>query len=268
MARYNTTYPVTTRTGVGTIAAPNTGLFTTLTGTAPYTITLPDPSLFAGAHQSFWNNTGGVVTLSTPSGNIVTAGTDATTWAMPNDTMVSLASNGTHYLLYVNTGGFSTSAGGNFNGTTTVTGTNTFTVGTGQTTLGGNLVVNGATVTASSAFTPSSAYHLITKTYLETNYGQPWVVQTSSTTVSAGGRYLVDTNASALTLTLPTGQAVGAEVHFIDYSRTFNVRPLTVGNNGQRIMGTIDTMTVNTQGAAFSLVWSGTTNGWLITHGI
>ena len=156
MARYNTTFPVTTRSGVGTISAPNTGLFTTLTGTAPYTITLPDPGLFAGAHQSFWNNTGGVVTLSTPSGNIITAGTDATTHSMPADSMVSLASNGTHYLLYVNTGGFVTTAGGNFNGTTTVTGANTFNVGTGLTTLGGNLAVNGATITASSSFTTAS----------------------------------------------------------------------------------------------------------------
>ena len=103
---------------------------------------------------------------------------------------------------------------------------------------------------------------------MEAQYGRPWVVQAANTTVVDGGRYLVNTGATALTLTLPTGSAVGAEVHFIDYGRTFNVRALTVGNNGQRIMGSIDTMTVNTQGAAFSLVWSGTTNGWLITHGI
>jgi hypothetical protein len=268
MARYNTTFPVTTRSGVGTISTPDSGLFTTLTGTAPYTITLPNPTLFAGAHQSFWNNTSGVVTLSTPSGTIRTAGADATTWAMPTDTMVSLASNGVDYILYVNTGGPQNATTAAFSGNTLVAGTATFTVGTGTTTLGGNLAVNGGTITASSAFTPSSAYHLITKNYLETNYGLPWEVQTTSITVTSGGRYFVDTNASALTLTLPTGQAVGAEVHFIDYSRTFNVRPLTIGNNGQRIMGTIDTMTVNTQGAAFSLVWSGTTNGWLITQGI
>ena len=268
MARYNTTYPVTVQTGTSTIDSPNVGLFTTLTGTAPYTVTLPDPTLFAGSHQSFWNNTGGVVTLSTPSGTIRTAGTDASTWAMPSDSMVSLSSNGTDYLLYVNTGGPQTATSADFSGNVSITGTSTLTVGTGTTTLGGNLAVNGGTVTASSAFTPSSPYHLITKTFLETWYGQPWVVQTTNTTVTAGGRYFVDTNASAITLTLPTGQAVGTEVHFIDYSRTFNVRPLTIANNGQRIMGTIDTMTVNTQGAAFSLVWSGTANGWLITHGI
>jgi hypothetical protein len=268
MARYNTSYPVTTQTGVATISTPATGLFTTLTGTAPYTITLPNPTLFAGAHQSFWNNTSGVVTLSTPAGTIRTVGADATTFAMPADSMVSVASNGVDYLLYINTGGPQTATTAAFSGNTSVTGTATFTVGTGTTTLGGNLQVNGATVTASSAFTPSAAYHLITKTYLETNYGQPWVVQTTSITATAGGRYFVDTNASALTITLPTGSALGDQIHFIDFSRTFNVRPLTVGNNGQRIMGTIDSMTVNTQGAAFSLVWSGTTNGWLISQGI
>ena len=49
MARYNTTYPVTIQTGTAVIDSPNVGLFTTLTGTAPYTITLPDPALFSGA---------------------------------------------------------------------------------------------------------------------------------------------------------------------------------------------------------------------------
>ena len=269
MPRYNTIYPVTTRSGVGTIQAPGTGLFTTLTGTAPYTVTLPDPALFAGAHQSFWNNSTGVVTLASPSGSIqVAGGADAATFAMGQDSMVSLASNGEHYLLYVNTGGFITATGLTVNGPAAITGANTFNVGTGQTTLDGNLIVNGGTVRASSSFTPSDNYDLITKTYLESQYGKPWVVQAANTTVAGGGRYFVNTGSSALTLTLPTSQAVGTEIHFIDYARTFNVRALTIGNNGQRIMGSIDTMTVNTQGAAFSLVWSGTTNGWLITHGI
>jgi hypothetical protein len=227
MPRYNTIYPVASRDGVGTIQAPSTGQFVQLTGTAPYTITLPMPSMFPGAHQSFYNSTGGTVTLSTPAGTIRMAGADATTFAMGADSFVSLASDGTDYMLYVNTGGYITATGGLFTGP---------------------LSVNGAN--------------------MEGEYGRPWTVQATNTTVVDGGRYLVNTGATALTLTLPTGSAVGAVVHFIDYGRTFNVRALTVGNNGQRIMGSIDTMTVNTQGAAFSLVWSGTTNGWLITHGI
>lgn len=268
MPRYNTIYPVASRDGVGTIQAPSTGQFVQLTGTAPYTITLPMPSMFPGAHQSFYNSTGGTVTLSTPAGTIRMAGADATTFGMGADSFVSLASDGTDYMLYVNTGGYITATGGLFTGPLSVNGANTFNVGTGTTTLGGDLTVNGANVKASSAHVPSTDYDLITKTYMEGQYGRPWVVQAANTTVVDGGRYLVNTGSTALTLTLPTGSAVGAEVHFIDYGRTFNVRALTVGNNGQRIMGSIDTMTVNTQGAAFSLVWSGTTNGWLITHGI
>ena len=33
-------------------------------------------------------------------------------------------------------------------------------------------------------------------------------------------------------------------------------------------MGQLDSMTVSTNGAAFGLIWSGATNGWLVDSGI
>ena len=133
MARYNTTYPVTVQSGTAVITSPNVGLFTTLTGTAPYTITLPNPTLFSGADQSFFNNTTGTITLSTPNGTIRTAGPDATTYAMPAGSFANLASNGTDYLLYNVSGGAVYGTTATFTGTTAVTGSSTFTVGTGAT---------------------------------------------------------------------------------------------------------------------------------------
>lgn len=258
MPRYNTSYPTSTQNGAVSLSAPSIGAFTTLTGTAPYTISLPDPALFAGSHQSFWNSTAGVVTIVTPSGTIRSAyTTDASSFAMQSDTMISLASNGTDYLLYVTTGGpinaVSVAAGSASVSGLTETGT---------------LSITGNSAAASASFTPSGNYDLMTKTFTESKYGKPWVVQSGNTTATAGARYFVNTGSIAITITLPATPALGDEVHFIDYARTFDTRALTVANNGKLIMGVNDTLSVSTEGAAFSLAFSGDTYGWLITHGI
>ncbi len=70
MARYNSVAAVTTQSGAAVLSTPSQGLFTTLTGTAPFTVTLASPAIASGSQQGFFNNTGGVVTLQTPSGNI------------------------------------------------------------------------------------------------------------------------------------------------------------------------------------------------------
>jgi len=271
MARYNTSFPVTTTAGATTYTTPDQGIFTTLTGTAPYTVTLPTPALFAGAHQTFYNSTSGVITLQTPSGVIrnpaVTAGA---TWALQAGAAVSLASNGTDFIAYVNEGGPLVATTATFSGNTSVSGASTFTVGTGATNLGGTLTVtgnvtlNGSIVQASGSFTPSADAHLMTKVFTERTYGKPWVTRNSSVTLAAGDRVFADTSSTAITLTLPASPAAGDQVWIIDLAGTFNVRNLTVGNNGQRIMRQLDTMTVSTAGAAFSLVYSNTSYGWLL----
>lgn len=271
MARYNTSFPVTTASGATTFTTPDQGIFTTLTGTAPYTVTLPTPGQFAGAHQTFYNATSGVITLQTPSGVIrnpaVTAGA---TWTLQAGAAVSLASNGTDYIAYVNEGGPLIATTGTFSGNTSITGSSTFTVGTGASNLGGSLTVsgtatfNGTVVQASGSFTPSADAHLMTKVFTERTYGKPWVTRNSSVTLSAGDRVFADTSSTAITLTLPASPVSGDQVWIIDLAGTFNVRNLTVGNNGQRIMRQLDTMTVSTAGAAFSLVYSNASSGWLL----
>lgn len=100
MARYNTVASVTTQSGAATIATPNQGLFTTLTGTAPFTVTLASPAVATGSQQGFYNNTGGVVTLSAPSGTIKgPSANSATDYVMQNQTVVFLTSDGTNYIL-------------------------------------------------------------------------------------------------------------------------------------------------------------------------
>lgn len=105
MARYNTVKPVGTVTGATTITAPGTGQVTSFTGTAPYTVTLPSPVLYLGITQTFHNATSGVVTLSTPSGSFVGPTVSGASMTMPAGSIVSLASNGSNYIVTTIFGG-------------------------------------------------------------------------------------------------------------------------------------------------------------------
>lgn len=248
MARYNTVTPVSTVTSAATISTPQSGVFTAFTGTGPYTVILANPVLYSGLAQNFYNATTGVVTLSTPNGNIKGPGfTTASTQAMPQHATYTLTSDGSDYIITNNEGGPQLA------NTLTVSGATTF---------------NGSSVTASSAFTPSATYDLVTLTYLQTKYGQGWSVQSTGFTATAGGRYFCDTGSVAFTMTLPGSPTLGDTIAVIDFAGTFNARNLTVGRNGNKIQRISDDMTVSTNGAAFTLVWSGSTNGWLMAAGI
>lgn len=75
----------------------------------------------------------------------------------------------------------------------------------------------------------------------------------------------VNTASTAITVTLPSSPAKGDRVRFFDVANTFDTRALTVARNGQRIMGdNTSNLTVNTEGAAFELVYYNSTYGWRI----
>ena len=106
MARYNTVSVSRIITSATTITTPAQGLFTEFAGTAPYTVILPDPRLYYGSTQRFYNSTSGVITISTPSG--VFKGLESSTAAtqtIPALGTVELASDGTNYVVFAETGG-------------------------------------------------------------------------------------------------------------------------------------------------------------------
>ena len=53
---------------------------------------------------------------------------------------------------------------------------------------------------------------------------------------------------------------------FLDLANTFDTNNLTVARNSEKIDGTAADLTVATEGAAFSLVYSGSTYGWKLTE--
>ena len=76
----------------------------------------------------------------------------------------------------------------------------------------------------------------------------------------------VDTNGGAVTVTLPASPAVGDIVNFVDSRYTFDSNALTVGRNSSKIANTSADLVVNTEGAAFGLVYSGSDVGWTYTE--
>ena len=94
-----------------------------------------------------------------------------------------------------------------------------------------------------------------------------WRAVTAAETVQAGAQLAVNTNGGGVTITLPASPSIGDEVSFIDQGYDFNSNALVVGRNSSNIANAASDLTVNTQGAAFSLVFSGdATTGWTYTE--
>lgn len=90
-----------------------------------------------------------------------------------------------------------------------------------------------------------------------------WRVISAAETIQAGAQILANTNSAAFTITLPASPSTGDEVSFIDQGYDFNTNALTIGRNGSNIANSAADLVVNTQGAGFSLVYSGdATTGW------
>ena len=82
-------------------------------------------------------------------------------------------------------------------------------------------------------------------------------------TTSGTGVLLLNTSGGGVTITLPASPSTGDEVSFMDQGYDFNSNALTVGRNGSNIANAASDLVVNTQGAGFSLVYSGdATTGW------
>ena len=91
-----------------------------------------------------------------------------------------------------------------------------------------------------------------------------YIEKTSAYTAFAGDNIFVDTSASAVTITLPSSPSQGDEVSFIDSEGTFDTNNLTVEPGSEKIMANTagDEMVVDTNNAAFTLVYQDSDFGW------
>ncbi len=97
--------------------------------------------------------------------------------------------------------------------------------------------------------------------------GTSWqAVKTSTFTASAGEGYFVNTTSNVITMNLPAG-TLGDEIAFIDYAGTFDTYTFTVAANGsEKIHGSTDDLTISTERAANTLVYTDSTQGWLLKN--
>jgi len=101
-------------------------------------------------------------------------------------------------------------------------------------------------------------------TALSRSVAGAYSIVSGNTTATAGSYYFVDTTSAPVTITLPASAVLGDTIRFIDLSGTFDTNNLTVARNSHKIQRDTSDLTVNTEGAAFDLIYSNTTNGWLI----
>ena len=103
------------------------------------------------------------------------------------------------------------------------------------------------------------------KTYI--GGGTSWqAVKTSNYTASAGQGVFANTTSGSFTVTLPASPTLGDEVSIVDYAGTFDSNALTVGRNSSKIFGADEDLTVSTERAAFTLVFTDSTQGWLFKN--
>jgi hypothetical protein len=98
-----------------------------------------------------------------------------------------------------------------------------------------------------------------------TNEGVPWTLINSSTTLISGTRNLIDTSASAITLTLPASPVQGDEITIMDGSGDASVNNITVDRNGNPIESATSNMLLNSQHELITLTFYDTTTGWVIS---
>ncbi len=101
------------------------------------------------------------------------------------------------------------------------------------------------------------------KTYI--GGGTSWqAVKTSNFTAAAGQGVFCNTTGGAFTLTLPASPSIGDEVSFVDYAGTFDTNNLTIGRNSSKIHGATEDLTIAVERAANTLVFTDSTQGWLL----
>jgi hypothetical protein len=121
---------------------------------------------------------------------------------------------------------------------------------TGQT-IAGYVPLTGGTMTGDIVFNSTQAFGL-------------WTTKTTTYTAVNGDRVLADTSSAAFTITLPASPAVNDAVSVGDYAGTFSTHALTINPNGLKIMGTVQNLELNVAYRNVTLVYTGSTKGWVI----
>ena len=91
------------------------------------------------------------------------------------------------------------------------------------------------------------------------------VITGSTLSAETGRGYFINTTSNACTITLPASPAIGDQIVFADYARTWSTNNVIIDSNGLNFQGDPDTYTVDydTAGQSLNIVYSDATKGWL-----
>jgi hypothetical protein len=94
------------------------------------------------------------------------------------------------------------------------------------------------------------------------NFVASWKLIDRSYQAVSGDRLLINASRNNVEITLPATPTVGDIVHFIDQAGFDSQYSLTIQRNGRLINGLTNALIINTDGSAFTLVYTGTARGW------
>lgn len=231
------------------------------------------------------NNSGATATISSGGSTTVSIGTGSKNYVIVDPTTTSVISA----VPAANPGGSNTQIqfnnAGSFGGSANLfwDGTNLNIGATGETrfqdTTGGQYVGLKAAGTVSSSYTlvlptaTGTANQVIQTdgsgnlSFATVSGGAAWqAVKTSNFNVTAKEGYFVDTTSTTITATLPASPTLGDFVSIIDYAGTFDTNNLTIARNGKPIQGSATDLTVATERAGLTLVFTDNTQGWLLQN--
>ena len=95
--------------------------------------------------------------------------------------------------------------------------------------------------------------------YLTTVIEKSFSVQTSNFNAVSGARYGIDTSSNTVTATLPGSPSTGDAIFFADAGGNYATNKLTLGRNGNTIMGSASDMDVTTNNQSVGVFYNGAT---------
>ena len=124
------------------------------------------------------------------------------------------------------------------------------------------IINNGGGGTVDSA----GVFAIIDSDYIQARQTQAvtWTLVNGPGTVAvdSNSKNIVNTNGGAVELTLPPGPSFGTEVRVIDGVGDASSNNITIGRNGERIMGADSDLIIDIDDAAIGLVYYNSLRGW------